>query len=202
MRIHSDQSGQAELIAFGTAFAMFAGLAASWRFESTIANMLLLLPASAFLLWTCAIRIANQAYFEVDPSQDRIRAYQAALFGKRRLAIYKLSDFHGVVSFLDNAGPSKGIPQNAVELLAKREGKGLVIARLAPQRENKELLSLPAYGESEKALELRQFFAATCGLLDLGFAGYRHSREPLPPHTESQPSVKDPVAPKQASTRL
>ncbi len=182
MLINNDQSIKAELIAFGIVLIMFFGLAASWSFENIPANLLVILPAVSLLLLTYATRLSKLSYVEVAPSQDRICVHKVSFFGKRRTETYRLSEFQGVVSFLNNRNINSGVRYNYVELLTKREGKGLVIARFEPAKPDQRFMSLHlAYSESQKAKEIRRFLADSCGMTDLGFAGHRHFREQLPP---------------------
>lgn len=177
MRIQSDYSGQEVVAAFGLALIMFVGLAASWSFENTTVNFLTIPSFVLFLLAAYVTRLAKFAYVEIDPSRDCICANKVSLFGKHRTENYQLSGFQGVVSFLSNPSVNSGARYNYVELISKHKGKGLVIASFDPVRSDQKFLSLPAHSESEKAKEVRRFLAESCGMIDLGFAGYRRARE-------------------------
>lgn len=183
MRVHSDYSGLEVVLAFGLALVMFVGLAASWSFENTTANVLTIPPLVFFLLAVYATRLAKFVYFEIDPSRDCVYSHKVSLFGSHRKETYQLSGFQGVVSYLSNPSPgvNSGALYNYVELLSKHGGKGLVIASFNTVRSDRKFLSLPAHSESQKAKEVRLFFAESCGMIDLGFAGYRRAREQLLP---------------------
>jgi hypothetical protein len=176
MRIQSD-SGQEGVVAFSVIFIGFLGLGASWGFENKALNFVICIPGVLWMLMIYVSYLAKRAYFEVDSSQDRIISRRINLLGSEQIKSYKLSDYCAVISFLNSRNPTNRLPTfNCVELLEKNGGKGLLLAAFEPTRLNNKFLSIPKFGESQKAEALRAFFATSCRMTDLGFAGLRHPR--------------------------
>ncbi|HVK93894.1 MAG TPA: hypothetical protein VM571_04110 [Noviherbaspirillum sp.] len=106
---------------------------------------------------------------EIDLSAKTVVHRYRPVFGKGRIKSYPLNQFRYVRSYLTIGR----FPVNVVELVTNSGGEALCLTKLDPTTNAKSFFSVPREIEAERAKEVRESVASTCGLVDQGFLGCR-----------------------------